>query len=176
MTKRSGRHRIVRFFRSSDDKDAIAGWKSDLNWVLRVFDVCPSPSRLSVANHSVHRPSSSSTPIQSSPVYVRMYRKCVRSPATRIGWYVTCILFTGFQFTLTAAQTQNRSEISTTERPRSNICIQRAWGTSTFTAKDLLRTRRVDREDRRSYGVPRANRSDWCRRDGKDVRRPRRSP
>ena len=148
VMKRSGRHRIVRFFRSSDDKDAIAAWKSDLNWILRVFDVCSPPSRLSVANHSVHRLNLSSTPIQLLLVCVRMYRKSVRSPATRIGWYVTCILFAVFQFTLTATCIQNRSGISTTETSESNICIQRAWGTATFTARDLLRTRRVDREDR----------------------------
>jgi hypothetical protein len=103
VMKRSGRHRVVRFFLSSDDKDAIAAWKSELNWILRVFDVCSAPSRLAVANHSVHRPSSSSTLIQSSPEYVKMCRKSVRSPETRIGWYVTCILFTALQFRLTAA-------------------------------------------------------------------------
>jgi hypothetical protein len=59
-------------------------------------------------------------------------------------WYVTCVLFTDFRLTLTAAQTQNRSAISTTERSGSNICIQRAWGTTTPTARDLLRTRRAD--------------------------------
>ena len=56
VMKRSGRHRIFRFFRSSDDKDAIAAWKSDLTWILRVFDVCSASSRLSVVNRSVHRP------------------------------------------------------------------------------------------------------------------------
>ena len=148
VMKRSRRHRIVRFFRSSDDKNVIAAWKSDLNRILHVFDVCSPPSRLSVANHSVHRLNLSSTLIQSLPVCVRMYRKSVRSPATRIGWYVTCILFAVSQFTLTTAHIQNRSETSTIEPSGSNICIQRAWGTATFTARDLLRTRRVDREDR----------------------------
>ena len=93
VMKRGGRHGISRFFRSSDDENAIAAWKSDLNWILRVFDVCSPPSRLAVANHSIHRPNSS-TLIQTSPVCVRMYRISVRSPATRIWWYVTCILFT----------------------------------------------------------------------------------
>ena len=40
ILKRSGRHGVSRFFRSSDDKDAIAAWKSDLNGILHVFNVC----------------------------------------------------------------------------------------------------------------------------------------
>ena len=174
--KRSGRHRISRFFHSRDDKDAIAAWKSDLNWILRVFDVCSAPSHLAIADYSIYRQSLSSTPIQSSPICARIYRKSARTPAAKIGWYVTCTLFTVFRFVLTAAWTQNRSEILITEISGSNICIQRAWGTTTFTTKDLLRTRRVDREDRGSYGAPFANRSNWCWRDGKDIRRPRGSP
>ena len=103
VMKQSGRRRIFRFFRSSEDKDAIAAWKSDLNWILRVFDVCSAPSRLAVPNYSIRRPNSSSTLIQSSPIYVRTYRKSVRTLAARIGWYVIYILFTGFQFVLTTA-------------------------------------------------------------------------
>ena len=103
VMERSGRHRISRFLHSRDDKDAIAAWKSDLNWILRVFDVCSAPSRLAIANHSIYRPNSSSTPIQSSPTCARIYRKSVRTRAARIGWYVTCTLFTVFRFLLTAA-------------------------------------------------------------------------
>ena len=73
VMKRSGRHRISRFFHSRDDKDAIAAWKSDLNWILRVFDVRSAPSRLAVAHCSIHRPNLSSTLIQSSPTYARTY-------------------------------------------------------------------------------------------------------
>ena len=50
VMKRSGRRRISRFFRSSDDKDAIAAWKSDLNWILHVFDVCSTSSRPTVTD------------------------------------------------------------------------------------------------------------------------------
>ena len=57
VMKRGGRHSISRFFHSRDDKDAIAAWKSDLNRILHVFNVCSAPSRLTVANHSIHRPS-----------------------------------------------------------------------------------------------------------------------
>ena len=46
VMKQSGRHRIFRFFRSGEDKDTIAAWKSDLNWILRVFDVCSTPPAL----------------------------------------------------------------------------------------------------------------------------------
>ena len=37
---RSGRHRITRFVHSRNDKDMIAGWKSDLSRLLQVFNVC----------------------------------------------------------------------------------------------------------------------------------------
>ena len=40
VLKRSGRGRVSRFLRSRDDKDMIAAWKSDLNRLLRVFNVC----------------------------------------------------------------------------------------------------------------------------------------
>ena len=40
VLKRSGRRRISRFLRSKDDKDAVAGWKSDLNRLLRLLNVC----------------------------------------------------------------------------------------------------------------------------------------
>ena len=40
ILKRSGRHRLSRFFHSRDDKDAVAAWKSDLNRILHVFNVC----------------------------------------------------------------------------------------------------------------------------------------
>ena len=40
VLKRSGRGRISRFVHSMDDKNVIAGWKSDLNRLLHVFNVC----------------------------------------------------------------------------------------------------------------------------------------
>ena len=51
ILKRSGRHGVSRFFHSSDDKDAIAAWKSDLNGILHVFNVCqhaPASSSLTI--------------------------------------------------------------------------------------------------------------------------------
>ena len=57
VMRRSGRHGISRFFHSGDDKDAIATWKSDLNRVLHVFNVCSACSRLTVANSFIRRPS-----------------------------------------------------------------------------------------------------------------------
>ena len=56
VTKRSGRHGIFRFFRSRDDKDAIAAWKSVLNRILQVFNVCSAPSCFAVINYSILRP------------------------------------------------------------------------------------------------------------------------
>ena len=56
VIKRSGRHGVSRFLHSRDDKDAIAGWKSDLNRILHVFNVCSVCSRFAVANYSIFRP------------------------------------------------------------------------------------------------------------------------
>ena len=57
VIKRSGRHRMSRFLHSGGDKDAIAAWKSELNRILHVFNVCSVRSRFAVADHSVFRPS-----------------------------------------------------------------------------------------------------------------------
>ena len=46
VKKRSGRHSVSRFFRSSDDKDAIVGWNAKLGRILHVFNVCSVRSRL----------------------------------------------------------------------------------------------------------------------------------
>ena len=40
IAKQSGRHRISRIFHARNDKDVIATWKSDLNRILNVFNVC----------------------------------------------------------------------------------------------------------------------------------------
>ena len=42
--ERSGRHRVSRFFHSREDKDVILAWKSDLNRILHIFNVCPARS------------------------------------------------------------------------------------------------------------------------------------
>ena len=40
VLKRSERGRISRFFHARDEKDVVAAWKSDLNRLLQVFNVC----------------------------------------------------------------------------------------------------------------------------------------
>ena len=50
VLKRSGRGGTSRFLRSRDDKDVIAGWKSDLNELLRVFNVCSEYLRLAATD------------------------------------------------------------------------------------------------------------------------------
>ena len=40
ILKRSGRSTVSRFLHSRDDKDVIVAWKSDLNRILHVFNVC----------------------------------------------------------------------------------------------------------------------------------------
>ena len=56
VSKRSGRGRVTRFLQSRDDKDAIAGWKSDLNRILHVFNVCSTCSYFAIPNYFVFRP------------------------------------------------------------------------------------------------------------------------
>ena len=46
VTKRSERHKVSRFVHSRNDKDVIAAWKSDLNRLLHVFNVCSMCLRL----------------------------------------------------------------------------------------------------------------------------------
>jgi len=40
VIKQSGKHKVSQFLRAKSDKDTIAGWKSDLNRILIVFNVC----------------------------------------------------------------------------------------------------------------------------------------
>ena len=85
VLKRSGRGRASRFLHSRDDKDAIAAWKSDLNRILHVFNVCSTCSYFAVTNYPILRLSLSSTLTLSLPICVKTYRKFVRTPAARIG-------------------------------------------------------------------------------------------
>ena len=50
ITEQSKRNGVSRFFHSRNDKDTIATWKSDLNRVLNVFNVCLASSCLVIAN------------------------------------------------------------------------------------------------------------------------------
>ena len=55
VLKRSERHGVSRFLHSRDDKDVITGWKSDLNRILHVFNVCSVYLRFAVADYSFLR-------------------------------------------------------------------------------------------------------------------------
>ena len=57
VIKQSGRRRVSRFLYARDDKDTIAGWKSDLNRILVVFNVRSVSFRLATADFSLSRPS-----------------------------------------------------------------------------------------------------------------------
>ena len=52
VLKQGGRRRISRFLHSRDDKDAVAAWKSDLNGLLHLFNVCSVCLCLVVADWS----------------------------------------------------------------------------------------------------------------------------
>ena len=82
VLKRSGRGRVSRFLHSRDDKDVITAWKSDLNRILHVFNVCSTCFYFVAANHSILRPSLLSTLTLSSLICARTFRKFVRTPAT----------------------------------------------------------------------------------------------
>ena len=57
VIKQSGRHRVTQFLHARNDKDMIAGWKSDLNRILVVFNVGSMLCCFDVANFSLFRPS-----------------------------------------------------------------------------------------------------------------------
>lgn len=40
VIKQSGRNAVSRFFHARNDKEKIAAWKSELNGILVVFNVC----------------------------------------------------------------------------------------------------------------------------------------
>ena len=50
VLKRSGRGKISRIIRSRDDKGPIVAWKTDLIWILHVFNVCSTCPSFVVAN------------------------------------------------------------------------------------------------------------------------------
>ena len=50
VIKQSGRHALSRLFHAKSDKEKIAAWKSDLNRILVVFNVCSVRSCLVIAD------------------------------------------------------------------------------------------------------------------------------
>ena len=44
IIKQSGRNAATRLFHAKNDKETIAAWKSDLNRILQVFNVCSATS------------------------------------------------------------------------------------------------------------------------------------
>ena len=57
VKKRSGRHRVFRFFHARNDKDTIPAWNSKLGRILQVFNVCSTLFCLAAANYPVLRQS-----------------------------------------------------------------------------------------------------------------------
>ena len=55
INKMTGRHGIVKFFAASNDKGKIAGWVSELNGILQVFNVCSAGPGVVLANYPVLR-------------------------------------------------------------------------------------------------------------------------
>ena len=85
VLERGGRDRISRFLHSRDNKDAIAGWKSELSRLLQVFNVGPNCLRIFATDFSLSRLSLSSILTLSSPISVRMYRRSAKTSAARTG-------------------------------------------------------------------------------------------
>ena len=57
IVEKCGRSLLSRLANAKNDKETLATWKSDLNRILHVFNVCPVfAARISLTVH--HRPSS----------------------------------------------------------------------------------------------------------------------
>ena len=57
VVKQSGRNAVSRLFHARNDKETIGAWKSELDGILVVFNVCSVPSLLAVADRPLFRPS-----------------------------------------------------------------------------------------------------------------------
>jgi hypothetical protein len=57
VIKQSGRNAVSRLLHASNDKEMIAAWKSELNRILVIFNVCSVRSCSVVANSPLFRPS-----------------------------------------------------------------------------------------------------------------------
>ena len=55
VIKQSGRNAAFRLFHARNDKEIIAAWKSELNRILVVFNVCSVPSCLDLADLPLSR-------------------------------------------------------------------------------------------------------------------------
>ena len=50
------RNELVKYFTADSGKEKIAGWKSELTWILQVFNVCLMYSYFVTADHFLPRP------------------------------------------------------------------------------------------------------------------------
>jgi len=57
VIKQSGRNAASRLFHARNDKETIAAWKSELNRILVIFNVCSVPSCSDLADCLLFRPS-----------------------------------------------------------------------------------------------------------------------
>jgi hypothetical protein len=57
VIKQSGRNAPSRLFHARNDKETIAAWKSELNKILVIFNVCSMRSRLVTTKNPLFRPS-----------------------------------------------------------------------------------------------------------------------
>ena len=57
VIKYSQRNSVSRLFRARDDRDTIATWRSELDRILHIFNVCSIAFYLVVSNCSLFRPS-----------------------------------------------------------------------------------------------------------------------
>ena len=56
VIKKRGRNVASRLWHARNDKEMIAGWKSELNRILVIFNVCSVYSCFVVANSPIFRP------------------------------------------------------------------------------------------------------------------------
>ena len=75
VIKRSGRNVVSRLLHAKNDERAIAAWKSDLNRVLHVFNVCSLYSCSAAADH----PSQTELTMNTHTIVVDMRRDMLKS-------------------------------------------------------------------------------------------------
>ena len=52
----ASRSELVKYFTASNGKGKIAGWRSELNGILQIFNVCQMRSDFITADRSLPRP------------------------------------------------------------------------------------------------------------------------
>ena len=175
VIEKSGRNVVSRVFHAKSDKEAIAGWKLDLNRILHIFNVrsvgsaslsltFPFQTELAINTHmmvsDLHRNALTGADGQYSSVRATLYPSRVNGGM------------------LTISQAHARSALSLGYNGIHNLTFVQypSRRITSPAAAGLFRTRRSDREARRARRRPHSNRSHRSRGDWEDIHRSGRPP